>query len=302
LLGVRFDHNSLHGTILTPRINYKWNSIDKKNILRASIGNGYRVANIFTEDHAALTGARTVEFDGTLLPERSWNTNLNFVKKLFIKNTVVSIDASAFYTYFHNRIIPDYETDPNKIIYGNIDGSAESKGFSLNLDVLTSSRWKILAGATLMDVSVTDDQIKRRQILTENFSGVWNISYRFKRSKFAIDYTGNVYSPMRLPTLGPLDERPGFSPWWSIQNIQLSKGLPNGWEVYGGIKNLLNFTPPANSIARAFDPFDEGVAFNQEGQVIPTAENPQALTFDPTYVFAPNQGTRLFLGLRYTMP
>lgn len=68
LLGMRYDYNSLHGNILTPRINYKWSSLDDTNILRFSVGNGYRVANVFTEDHAALTGAREVVFLNDLKP------------------------------------------------------------------------------------------------------------------------------------------------------------------------------------------------------------------------------------------
>ena len=116
LLGARLDYNSLHGSIFSPRLNYKWNSKDNSDIFRASIGNGFRVANVFTEDHAALTGARKVEFDGELDPETSWNANLNYVKKIYPKNSLVTLDFSAFYTYFDNRILPDYETDPNKII------------------------------------------------------------------------------------------------------------------------------------------------------------------------------------------
>ena len=116
LIGARYDFNSLHGTIFSPRVNYKWNSKNNKNILRFSIGNGFRVANIFTEDHAALSGAREVVFEGELSPEKSWNVNMNFVKKISINNTLISLDASGFYTHFNNRILPDYETDPNKII------------------------------------------------------------------------------------------------------------------------------------------------------------------------------------------
>src|SRR5690606_23473441 len=85
LLGMRYDYNSIHGSILTPRLNYKWNSPNKKNILRLSFGNGYRVANIFTEDHAALTGSRKVEFLEDLKPETSWNGNINFVKRMYSK-------------------------------------------------------------------------------------------------------------------------------------------------------------------------------------------------------------------------
>ena len=140
LLGVRWDNNSIHGNIFSPRVNYKWNSRDKSNIIRLSAGNGFRVANVFTEDHAALTGARTVEFDGKLDPETSWNANVNYVKKINTENSFINIDASAFYTYFNNRILPDYETDPNKIIYANLEGSSVSKGISLNTDVFIYKR------------------------------------------------------------------------------------------------------------------------------------------------------------------
>ena len=80
----------------------------------------------------------------------------------------------------------------------------------------------------------------------------------------------------------------------------MTKKFDNGIEIYGGIKNLLNFTPPADAIARSFDPFDKNVNFDSNGQVIATPGNPNRLTFDPSYVFAPNQGIRGFLGFRYT--
>jgi outer membrane receptor for ferrienterochelin and colicins len=302
LAGLRYDYNSVHGSILSPRVNFKWVSEDQSTVFRASVGNGFRVANVFTEDHAALTGAREVVFTEELAPERSWNTNLNLVKKIYSdRGNYLGLDGSIFYTYFTNRIIPDYETNPNQIIYANLDGSAFSKGISLNVDAVWNSGFKVLAGATLMDVSLEEGGVKERQLLTERFSGVWTIGYAFQRIGLTVDYTGNVYSPMRLPLLGELDDRPEYSPWWSIQNIQLTKSFGTKWEIYGGVKNLLNYTPPDNSIARAFDPFDRGVEFDQSGQVIPTPENPQAMTFDPTYVFAPNQGIRGFLGLRFTL-
>ncbi|MEN8703211.1 MAG: TonB-dependent receptor [Polaribacter sp.] len=290
LLGLRWDYNSVHGSILSPRINYKWNSRDKSNIFRISVGNGFRVANVFTEDHAALTGAREVEFQGDLDPETSWNVNINYVKKINTENTFITLDASAFYTYFNNRILPDYETDPNKIIYTNLEGFSVSKGVSLNADILFTNGLAINAGATLMDVSVTENNMKRRQLLTESFSGVWSISYKFDNN-FTVDYTGNLYGQMRLPLLGLKDDRAEYSPWFSIQNIQLSKRFTNSCEIYGGVKNLLNFTPAANSISRAFDPFDEQVDPN----------DPDALTFDPSYVYASNQGIRAFLGVRFTL-
>ncbi len=290
LLGARVDFNSIHGRIFSPRVNYKWNSIDKSDIVRVSIGNGFRVANVFTEDHAALTGAREVEFDGELQPETSWNINLNYVKKFLLKNSFITLDASAFYTYFDNRILPDYETDSNKIIYANLEGYSISKGLSLNTDMNFTNGLSINFGATLMDVSITENKTKTRQLLTESFSGVWSISYK-TNTNFTIDYTGSIYGPMRLPLLGENDPRAEFSPWFSVQNIQLTKKIGPSWEVYGGIKNLLNYTPPSNSINSSNNPFDEG---------IDTDKNPE-LAFDPSYVYASNQGIRTFVGLRYTL-
>ncbi|TXE02805.1 TonB-dependent receptor [Algoriphagus aquimarinus] len=302
LLGVRYDYNSIHGSIFSPRVNYKLSSADKHTVFRLSAGNGFRVANVFTEDHAALTGAREVVFTEELKPEQSWNMNANLVKKIYTDmGTFIGLDGSAFYTYFINRIIPDYETNPNQIIYSNLNGSAVSKGVSLNIDAAWPNGLNVTAGGTLMDVSIEEEGIKTRQLLTERFSGVWSVGYDIFQLGLTVDYTGNVYSPMRLPLLGPLDDRPAYSPWYSIQNIQLTKKLGEKWEVYGGVKNLLNFTPAANSIARSFDPFDKGVEFSPNGTVIPTPSNPNALTFDPTYVYAPNQGIRGFLGVRFTV-
>lgn len=301
MLSARYDYNSLHGSIFSPRVNYKWTSKDKSNILRLSVGNGFRVANIFTEDHAALNGARDVVFEGELSPETSWNVNINYTKNIQTNFGYINVDASAFYTYFDNRILPDYDTDPNKIIYANLDGHSVSQGISLNTDMVFNNGFSANLGATLMDVSITENDVKTRQILTEQFSGVWSFSYRFLESRITIDYTGNLYGPMRLPLISDTDPRDENSPWFSIQNIQISKKLKNNWELYAGVKNLLDFTPPANSIARAHDPFDKNVVFDNDGQAVPTPENPYGLTFDPSYVYASNQGIRTFLGIRYTL-
>jgi outer membrane receptor for ferrienterochelin and colicins len=212
----------------------------------------------------------------------------------------IGVDATAWYTYFTNRIIPDYETDPNKIIYNNLNGFSQSTGGSVNVDVMYKD-FTGLIGFTAMDVSIKENGQWRRQLLTERFTGVWSIGYTFRKIDLTIDYTGNLYGPMRLPLLSDLDNRAGYSPWFSIQNIQATKRFKKGWEIYGGIKNLLNYTPPANSIARAHDPFDKEVQFDAQGQVVATANNPNALTFDPSYVFASNQGIRGFVGVRYVL-
>ena len=307
LLGVRYDHHSVHGNIFTPRLAYKI-SLDKNNVIRMNAGTGFRVVNLFTEDHAALTGAREVVIKERLKPERSYNVNLNYTSKIPMLNSFVGIDASLWYTHFTNQIFPDYESDPNKIIYKNLDGYAGSKGFSVNIDYNLSSRFKALIGATLQEVTRAEKTngklVKTTPLLIENWSGTWLLSYSFHRLGASIDYTGNIYGPMKLPLISEFDPRGAYSPAWSIQNIQLTKKLGTQWEVYGGIKNLLNWTPAKNNpfiIARTNDPFDKHVEYHPDGKVMRTADNPYALTFDPTYVYAPNQGLRGFIGIRFTV-
>lgn len=306
LAGLRYDYNSLHGSILTPRLNYKWNSLDKNSVLRLSIGNGYRVANVFTEDHAALTGSREVEFTEDLKPEKSWNGNINFVQKFYTDSgNHFGLDATAFYTHFSNKIIPDYDTDFSKVIYGNLAGHAISKGISLNFNWVNPNGFRLVAGATLMDVfSVDENDVKTRELFSERFTGTWSASYKFREIGLTVDYTGNLYSSIRLPRLNDTDPRSAHSPWWSIQNIQLTKKFKNNIEIYGGVKNLLNWTPDKNEpfiIARTNDPFDEQVQFDPNGDPLVTDNNPYGLVFDPAYVYASLQGIRGFIGLRFTL-
>ncbi|MGV3764153.1 MAG: TonB-dependent receptor, partial [Parapedobacter sp.] len=236
-------------------------------------------------------------------PETSWNGNVNFVKKVPLSSGgIIGFDATVFYTYFNNKIIADYDTDATKILYGNLNGHAISQGVSLNVDLALMNGLKLMAGATAMDVYSQENGQKVQQLFTERFTGVWNAGYTWKRPGLTVDYTGNLYGPMRLPLLSEADPRSPQSPWWSIQNIQLTKAFRNGIEVYGGVKNLLDWTPNRGNpfiIARSHDPFDKLVEFNGEGQAVITPENPYGLTFDPSYVFGPNQGARGFLGIRY---
>lgn len=304
LLGIRYDYDKRHGHIFTPRIAYRYKPTEE-DIIRVNAGTGFRVVNLFTEDHAALTGARDVIIEEELKPERSYNLNVNYLKKIYSKSGMMfTLDISAWYTYFTNAIIPDYDTNPNQIIYGNLDGHADSKGVSANFDAVFASGIKAMIGATVQEVTKTENGETSRQLLTENFSGNWSLSYKHYKTNLTLDYTGSIYGPMLLPTLGELDPRSDKSPIWSIQNIQLTYDGLRNVEFYGGVKNLLNWTPGKKEpflIARADDPFDENVVFGPNGNVVPTPDNPYALTFDPAYVYAPNQGRRLFFGVRFNL-
>lgn len=293
LVGIRYDHNNEHGNIFTPRLSFKYQP-NKNHTIRLSGGNGYRVVNLFTEDHAALTGARQVVITEKLHPEQSWNVNINYVTQINHKKGFIGIDMSGFYTYFTNKIVGDFNTDPNKIIYDNLKGYAISRGATLNFDFAFTNGLKIIIGGTMMDVyQVEKDSagknIKTQQQFAPHFSSTFALSYTISKIGLSFDLTGIVKSPMFLPVV-PHDFRPDQSPWFCLMNLQLTKKIGKQVEIYGGVKNILNFLPK-NPIMRPNDPFDKDVTVN----------NPNGYTFDPSYNFAPVQGARTYLGLRWKL-
>ncbi|HCF63721.1 MAG TPA: TonB-dependent receptor [Chitinophagaceae bacterium] len=298
LTGWRFDYHSVHRGIFTPRLAYKWKP-HAMHLIRFNAGTGYRVVNLFTEDHAALTGARKVVIENALKPERSLNVNLNYMKQFLLWGGHGSFDITGWVTRFFNRITADYDSDPNLILYNNLSRHTTGKGVTLNAEYSSPRQLRINLGVTLQHIP---DATGRQQILTERIGGTWLVSFPTGNKKFSFDYTGNVYGRMRVPLLGPLDPRSPYAPVWSTQNIQCTYQPNPQFSVFAGIKNLLNFTPAQRApfiIARAHDPFDRQVQFDGNGQALATPENPYALTFDPNYVYAPNQGIRFFAGIRW---
>ena len=299
MLGIRYDYNSNYGNVLTPRINFKRSSEEKNSTLRMGFGSGYRIVNVFTEDHAALTGARDVFFSENLSPERSWNFNLNYVKDYYTKKGLLfKTDWSIFKTRFSNRIIPDYDTNPNQIVYSNLNGIVISQGGSIDFLGRISNNLDFQIGLTFIDTYIKEDNKKSVPYLTEKFLGSYKLAYYNNFMGLKFDIIGNVVGPMKLPLLSILDPRPDYSSTFNILNIQATKKVSD-FEFFIGVKNLFDFKPPLNSIARAFDPFDKQVIFDNNGGPVVNDNNPYGLTFDPTYVFYSNQGIRSFFGLRY---
>ena len=194
------------------------------------------------------------------------------------------MDLSLFKTVFSNRILPDYETNPNQIIYSNLDGKSVTQGVTINVNSLSANGLKINLGATFIDSKIIENNETKYPLLTEKISGNYKLSYTIYNPKITFDLSGTVIGPMKLPLLGKLDTRDPNSPVMNIMNLQAPYSYKE-FELYAGIKNIFNFKPAANSIARAFDPFDKEVEFGSNGQVIATPNNPNALTFDPSYVY-----------------
>jgi len=291
LIGARYDHHNVHGSIFTPRLSFKY-SPNVNSTLRLTSGSGFRVVNLFTEEHAALTGSRNVILRNDLNPEQSWNINLNYARTQLLPNGFFNFDISLFYTYFNNKIIGDFISDPDAIIYDNLQGYAVSQGLTVNTDLMLNNGFKLISGITLQEVysrNQLEGPDKIPQVHAPVFSGTITASYPLERLGLNFDINARINGPMYLP-VAPNDFRPDQSPWFAIVNLQATKKIQSNFEVYGGVKNLLNFIPK-DPLLRPFDPFDKSVSEN----------NPNGYTFDTSYNYAPIQGTKVFFGLRYTI-
>ena len=289
LSGIRWDRHQNHGNIFSPRMNLKW-APNENTSFRWNAGTGFRVVHLFTEDHAALTGARDVVIDSELQPEESMNINLNFNHWFQKNNQNTSLDVDIFYTHFSNKIVPDYDSDPSKIYYNNLAGYSISKGASFQINQSFAIPLNITIGGTFIDIySITNGE-KNIELFAPSFSGVFSIGYEWPLKRIKIDYTGQVVGPMHLPTFGEEWAREKISPWYSVQHLKAEKTINKKISTYIAVRNMFNFTQGSPLIDAA------------AGSSSETNESWQAgfsPNFDTSYIYGPTRGRRYLVGVRW---
>lgn len=289
LTGIRWDQHIEHGAIFAPRINLKWNPSDNTS-LRWNTGTGFRVVHLFTEDHAALTGARDVVIAEELKPEESINFNFNFHHWFQKNGHNTSIDFDLFYTQFSNKIVPDYNSNPSKIFYGNLGGYSISRGASFQVNHSFSIPMNFSFGGTLLDVYSMNGSIKENELFAPEFSGVFSLGYQWPVQRLKIDYTGRITGPMYLPTYPEEFSRADSSPWYTLQHLKIEKGFSNNLSAYIGVRNLFDYTqgsPLIDSGAGTSDNDSWNAGFSPN--------------FDTAYVYGPTRGRRYILGVKWSL-
>lgn len=279
--GLRADHHRSHGVIWSPRASVMWRPSHDAT-LRVNVGTGFRVVNLFTEDHAALTGAREVVVAEELDPERSTSVAFNYNQIIEFGTNPMMIDVDAFYTRFTNRIVPDYDADPNQIVYANLGGRrsvTRGVSFALNQNFGTSLPLFYSVGLTIQDVFLEGGGAPREdEFFAADYRGVWSVSYDL-RPGLTVDYGGALTGPMRLPRFEGPFHRPTRNDPYATHDLQLSWALNPGRELTVGVRNLGNFT---------------------QGSPLIDPARPFGDAFDTSYIYGPIVGRRVNVGLRIT--
>lgn len=275
LLGFRVDHHKDHGYIFSPRLNLKYNPSPNSS-LRLNSGTGFRIVNLFTEDHAFLSGTRDVIVKENLDPEKSFNLNINFNHIFSFLTSTGTIDFDLFYTHFSNKIIPDYETNPDYIFYANLKGKSISRGVSMNIQHNFQFPLNLNLGTTYMNVfSIDEENNSSKELFAPDFTAVFAISYKMFDS-FSIDWTAKFTGPMLLPTFPEPFKRAEESHFFSLHNLQFKKDFRRNWSAYFAVKNIFDYT--------------------QKSPLIDW-QNPFGDNFDTSYAYGPLQGRRFLVGM-----
>jgi outer membrane receptor for ferrienterochelin and colicins len=286
--GFRIDHHSEHGYVTAPRLSAKF-SPSAMTTFRISAGTGFRVVNVFTEDHAALTGSREIVFNEDLEPEESRSITASLEQIIAFGTNPMTVSLDGFYTHFSNKIIPDYDQDPNLIVYENLDGFSVTRGFSVGLEQnFTALPVTYNASVTIMDVYTEENGIKRALAYAPEFTGVFGATYDLRSLDVSIGYNGNLMGPKRMPD----NYVEGFgrsskSPTYSTHDIKITREFTNvnsengmGLEAYLSVENIFNYT---------------------QGSPLVDAGNPFGPNFDTIYTWGPIIGRTFTIGARLNL-
>lgn len=291
----RVDYHATHGFIFSPRLHLKYKP-GEWTTLRLNYGKGFRVVNLFTEDHAFVSGQRELVIADQLQPERSWTLTASLSQVLNIGAGAGNVDIDLFYTWFDNKIIPSYDI-PGQIIYANTGGHALSKGVSANLNYQWVFPLSLNLGATLQSATRTEPvdggAMQRQQVeYAPRWTSLASLSYTWKKPSISMAYTVNVTGPMALPAVYDLDAagaplpspRPLQSNTFALHQFQIQKEIePIHLDIYIGVRNLFNYRQPGSPLA-GFDDPAHAPGFSPH--------------FDTAYAFAPLQGRVWYVGCR----
>jgi len=293
--GLRLDHFKDHGLIFAPSFHIKYNP-GQWLAFRLNVGTGFRLVNLFAEDHAFVTGQREVKIVEELQPEKSKSLilNTNYIYTGF--NGSGNFDIDLFYTYFSNKIIPNYDIQ-KYIIYQNSEGYSYSKGVSgaWNHSFLNGIAFTLNFNHQVVKYTENNNNIKT--MFDMEHSPRWTAGLNIKfplNNTWSINTSSNYVGIMQLPEVfdmknnGQISEisRPQRSKPFSIHNVNINGKLSNKNEVYFGILNIFNFRQKESPL----------VAYND-----PNYNKGFSPFFDTSYAYAPNHGIEVFVGYKFNL-
>jgi len=281
--GLRADYHNLYGFMLNPRIHWRYNPT-AKGTLRASVGRGMRVANIFAENMGIFASARDLVVEETLNPEVAWNYGMNYTQdfQLFDRKGFVTVDA--YRTDFTNQVIADAYSTNNLLEIYNLNGKSFANSFQIEVSHELLKKVDVKLAYKFDDARSTFGNRLLQIPLQAQHKALFNIAYETLNSHWKFDFTTQWHGPRYLfNTLldnGTQNLLPQKSPSFFILHAQVTYIFLN-FEWYVGGENLTGFT---------------------QHHPIQDHHNPFGEQFDATNIWGPIVGQMIYSGIRFKIP
>ncbi|NVK26621.1 MAG: TonB-dependent receptor [Flavobacteriia bacterium] len=277
--GLRLDYHNLFGTMLTPRMNVKYQAAENTT-LRIGGGRGMRTANVITENISGLASGRrfSILSSNTIQQERAWNigASVSQVFLMFDRGATVSVDG--FYTWFDNKLIADYDLRPYEYSVYFAEGS-RSTSLLAQLDFEPLENLEVRVAYKYLDARDAFRAGEEQSFGVPKHRSFANVGYHLDESGWKFDVTYNWFGSRRLLNTdyyaNPLDSQ---SPSYSMVHLQVNKRFGEEWDVYAGVENLLNY--------------------RQDNPILNTGDT-GSRNFETNRVYAPIFGRMIYIGFYY---
>jgi outer membrane receptor protein involved in Fe transport len=230
-LGGRYDHNSIYGTTINPRVGLI-SQPDKKITFKLLYGSAFRAPSNF-ELYAAIAGARISNPD--LKPEKIQSYEANII---YTPSKILLLQANLFQNHLTDVIIPDVPIAGGQAQDQNI-GTASVHGIETKLDIIPSKSFSAFVNFTYQDGTQNDGTIKSAIPNIAKVKGNIGLSVHLA-DLFNISLIGNWVGDRSVPSTNPLGKVRGYF----IPNLVIStnKLFNNRLSASLNIRNLFNQT------------------------------------------------------------
>lgn len=277
--GLRWDHSSIYGGFLTPRMHLKY-SPNGFLTLRGSIGKGWRTVHPLAENHYLLASGRHVVVDPDLDQEEAWNYGLSAALSIPVGEKKLELNAEYYYTTFLHQAVIDFDADPHTVRFSNLDGESYSHTWQAEASYPLFEGFTLTATYRRSNVKSTYGGVLNEKPLTNKYKGLVTASYAPGLGKWQFDVTLQLNGGGRMPT--PYATADGFPSWparykgYEQLSAQITRFF-RFWSIYVGGENITNF--------------------KQKNPVI-GADDPWGPNFDSTMIWGPVHGTIGYIGIR----
>lgn len=279
--GIRADYHNLYGWVYTPRFNVKYD-FNPNTIVRLAAGQGFRVANPIAENVGSLVSSREFILPPQLLPEKAWNLGGSFTQYFQVGERTGAFITDYYYTTFQNQVVPDMYSNPNQVIFTNLNGRSFSKSFQAELQYELTSMLDVKAAYKYFDVRTSYNGQLLQRPFVPNHRAFLNLGFATPFDKWRADLTAQWFGERSAPVMehfheGPIRTRT-VSPY-AVFNAQVTRAFKK-WEVYLGGENLMDY---------------------KQKKPIVAADRPFSQDFDASMIWAPIIGRVIYAGLRFTL-